>query len=641
MKNNVHRKITAFLIVILVLIIPLSLYAGGSMESSSTGAINYNATAGFITKPEHIDPGSIIASVDYRYPDPAEDVGIYLYSGNRQISQEGGDHVFVVGIQGAHLESTELPPMNLCFVIDHSGSMSGDNQMEWVKDSFDVFLETVRETDFVSVVKFDDAAEVVFPSTRMNSTDIRDRFYRAVQAIEPEGGTNLTAGLQAGYREVMTNFREEYTNRVLFLTDGQGESEGMMEMAESFAEMDINVSTIGLGLGFNEELLREVAKAGSGTSRFIADRETMQEVFGTGLSRLVVPIVRNLKLAAQFPGGTRVTGVWAYEEQIEENRVTFSYPAVHVGDYETVVIRVELPELGQTGERNILELSGSYTTMSGQKRQLPAKKVTVRVIEPGTGPDGYSDATVLRAGAMLNYAEALHRIGELYFGGEDQPDKTSPDFRSRIEQAFTLAMGIKKELYSAQERLEFDGFKEEIEVIEAYIGILGRDMQYTEERLKEAVADREPERVRKEQSFPVRMESMFEELALSMKDRPDGPLVVTGFSFKDDRQSPILDVLTSTAETSLLNRIGLPVVSRQDLEKVMEEQKLSLSDLFETENAIAIGQILSARYMITGTVIEMNSSVIIFSRIIDIESAEILGAVQIIVEKDEDVKALL
>ena len=53
------------------------------------------------------------------------------------------------------------------------------------------------------------------------------------------------------------------------------------------------------------------------------------------------------------------------------------------------------------------------------------------------------------------------------------------------------------------------------------------------------------------------------------------------------------------------------------------------------------GEMLSVRYMVTGMVIEMKSSVIIFTRIIDIETAQILGASQIIVEKDEDVKALL
>ena len=118
-------------------------------------------------------------------------------------------------------------------------------------------------------------------------------------------------------------------------------------------------------------------------------------------------------------------------------------------------------------------------------------------------------------------------------------------------------------------------------------------------------------------------------------------MVVSGFSFKDNRKTPILDFLTSCAETSFTNNTDFPVVAGHDLDKILSEQELTLSGLFETDNAIAVGKLLSARYMITGTVMEMPSSVIVFTRIIDIESSEILGATQIIVNKDKDISAML
>ena len=76
--------------------------------------------------------------------------------------------------------------MNLVFVIDHSGSMADADKLDWVKDSFDIFIERVRDVDYVSLVIFDDRASVVFPATRMDSREVRMRFKRAVHSI-PSG----------------------------------------------------------------------------------------------------------------------------------------------------------------------------------------------------------------------------------------------------------------------------------------------------------------------------------------------------------------------------------------------------------------------------------------------------------------------
>ena len=76
-----------------------------------------------------------------------------------------------------------------------------------------------------------DNKAVIFPSTRMDTEQKRLKFQKAVNQIRPAGGTNLVAGIKLGYEQVMSNYREEYTNRVLFLTDGMGTSEGILEMA--------------------------------------------------------------------------------------------------------------------------------------------------------------------------------------------------------------------------------------------------------------------------------------------------------------------------------------------------------------------------------------------------------------------------
>ena len=82
-------------------------------------------------------------------------------------------------------------------------------------------------------------------------------------------------------------------------------------------------------------------------------------------------------------------------------------------------------------------------------------------------------------------------------------------------------------------------------------------------------------------------------------------------------------------------RSDISLVERDKLENIIEEQKLSLSGLVDTDSAIRIGQLLSAKYIITGTVIPMQDSVVVFGRLIDVESAEIISVAQIILLKKE------
>lgn len=138
------------------------------------------------------------------------------------------------------------------------------DKMEWVKESFDVFINKVRDKDFVSLVVFDEDAEVIFPATQMNSEKKRKKFRDAVHSITPGGGTNMAAGLELGYKEVLLNFNKENTNQVLFLTDGVGDSERVLELAETYRKMGIDISAIGLGMDFNHVFMSDLAKRGAG-----------------------------------------------------------------------------------------------------------------------------------------------------------------------------------------------------------------------------------------------------------------------------------------------------------------------------------------------------------------------------------------
>ncbi len=96
----------------------------------------------------------------------------------------------------------------------------------------------------------------------MNTAANREKFKKAVRRITIGGGTNLVSGLTLGYKEVSSNYNGKYVNRVLFLTDGMGTSTGILDMAQRQRNRGINVSTIGVGTGFDLRLMRDLAENG-------------------------------------------------------------------------------------------------------------------------------------------------------------------------------------------------------------------------------------------------------------------------------------------------------------------------------------------------------------------------------------------
>jgi len=636
--------------ILLFAVIAAVVMAGGAHEESTPSRNRYLASKGTITEPQEIHEDSVISYVDYRYPEPdRHPVGVYLYGGHRQLSTQGQEEVFVVGIQGRRGQLEELPPLNLAFVIDKSGSMASQDKMGWVKDSFEIFIKEITDKDFVSLVVFDNEARVVFPSTRMGQDGARRRFQQAVQAISADGGTNIIAGLRLGYEQVLSNFRKGYINRVLFLTDGLADKTGICDMARDYREIGIGVSAVGLGQGFDADLIRNLAKAGGGTSRFISDRATMEEIFGQGLGRMAVPMATDLDLEITFLPGVDIRGTWGYDHRIEGRKIQYSIPSVHMGDYETIVIQADVPEAAEPGQVVVARLEASYTNGSGKRVRMEPAELECSLVALAHPVQGYSNATVLKAASMLRYAQTLKAVGKLYYEAQGAKGKAelSGDriseklYRDQIQTAVDMINAVKKELINAQQRLDYQGFETEVAVLETYLSILGKEMYLGEGEIMELARDRNLVPLVEDRSMEEHVDSLFQEITLDLTSHEPGNIAVSGFSFPDGRSAAILHFLDKTAESALVGLRRYRVLERERIDAVLTEQELSLSDLMETTRAIAVGNALSADYILTGTVLEMTTSVTVFARVINVETTSIESASQIVMRKDMDIVDLL
>jgi hypothetical protein len=403
-----------------------------------------------------------------------------------------------------------------------------------------------------------------------------------------------------------------------------GESAGILDMAETYKDMGINVSTVGVGENFDLQLMRDLGRKGGGSSRFISDREEMEKTFGSELDRMVVPIANDLNMKLEFLQDVKILGTWGYNNRIEEDTIHYYLSTLHHRDYETILVQVRILSQNLTGEKNLARFSFTYSDVEGNSRHGGPYYLKINFVDIESPVAGFSDGMVLQSGTMLHFARALKEIGRYYYSGQ-------------IERSLDITIESQKELKNARLRLDNEGFDDEIEILDNYIDILGGDLEWVERKpVDEEIAPPVQER-----SLQESLENLFREMTLDLRTRGMGTIAVSGFTTSEGKTSDLIILLNEMALFEIAGLENMKVIEREKMDTILSEQKLALSDLMDTSNAVEIGKLLTANHILTGSVIEMPGSVVIFGRIINVETAEIESVAQVIVPKNRDVRALL
>lgn len=167
----------------------------------------------------------------------------------------------------------EMPDVAMALVIDRSGSMTG-LPMEMAKAACIATLGALRPDDLLEVVAFDSTpARFV----KLQPARYRSRIEGDVERIQPGGGTEIFSALDMGYQDLsVVRARRKH---VILLTDGQAAVQGIRELVQAMVASSITVTTVGLGEGVNQELLRTIADAGGGRFHFVPDPNSLPKIF--------------------------------------------------------------------------------------------------------------------------------------------------------------------------------------------------------------------------------------------------------------------------------------------------------------------------------------------------------------------------
>ena len=198
----------------------------------------------------------------------------------------------------------ESAPLNLCFVLDRSGSMMG-TPLKTVKQAAHRIIDRLTERDRISIIAFDHKAQVLVPNQL--ATDL-DAIKRKIDGLRAGGGTSIDDGLKAGIGELATG-KEDRVSQLLLLTDGEnehGDNERALKLADVAVGYNLTVNTLGFGDHWNQDVLEKIADAGSGSLNYIERAEEAVAIFGRLFTRIQSVGLTNAYLNIELADGTRM-----------------------------------------------------------------------------------------------------------------------------------------------------------------------------------------------------------------------------------------------------------------------------------------------------------------------------------------------
>lgn len=209
----------------------------------------------------------------------------------------------LVGLQGKKIDASALPPSNLTFLIDVSGSMAVDNKLPLVKSSLKLLVDQLRPQDNVSIVVYAGNAGLVLPPTE---GDRKMAIKEAIDRLESGGSTAGGAGIKLAYEVAKKNYNKAGNNRVILCTDGDfnvglSSDDALETLIEEERKSGVYLTVLGYGMGnYQDAKMQKLADKGNGNHAYIDDISEAKKVFINEFGGTLFTIAKDVKLQIEF-----------------------------------------------------------------------------------------------------------------------------------------------------------------------------------------------------------------------------------------------------------------------------------------------------------------------------------------------------
>ncbi len=299
--------------------VPLSTFSI-DVDRASYANVRRFINSGQLPPADAIRLEELVNYFPYDYAAPTSDDPVHFNADVARAPWAPNNRLVRIGVQARRVPLEKLPPSNLVFLLDVSGSMSSANKLPLVNEAFRMLVDQLRENDRVAIVVYAGAAGLVLPSTPGSSkAEIR----AALDRLEAGGSTAGGAGIHLAYRVATEHFIEGGNNRVILATDGDfnvgASSDAEMEaLIEAKRAGGTFLTVLGFGMGnLKDSKLEKLADRGNGNYAYVDSPLEARKVFVHEFGGTMLTVAKDVKLQVEFnPARVKSYRLLGYENRL-------------------------------------------------------------------------------------------------------------------------------------------------------------------------------------------------------------------------------------------------------------------------------------------------------------------------------------
>ncbi len=340
------------------------------VDSASYANVRRLLNQGMLPRHDAVRVEEMINYFSYDYPAPGRNEDPFAVHTEVGPSPWHEDrHLLHVGIKGYEVPEADLPPANLVFLIDVSGSMQSPDKLGLLKSSMKMLVNRLSPEDRVAIAVYAGAAGTVLESTPGSE---RAKILSAIDQLTAGGSTNGGAGIRLAYSLAEQGFLNEGINRVILATDGDfnvgtTDTEALKNLVENKRESGVALTVLGFGAGnYNDALMQELAQIGNGNAAYIDTLNEARKVLVEEIGATLNMIAKDVKIQIEFnPTTVAEYRLIGYETRHLE-REDFNNDKVDAGDIGAGHTVTALYEIALTGSEGALIDPLRYGSESGE-----------------------------------------------------------------------------------------------------------------------------------------------------------------------------------------------------------------------------------------------------------------------------------
>lgn len=272
-------------------------------------------------------------------------------------------------------DARERAPLSMVVVLDTSGSMSGEKISE-AQRSVIRLLQQMRHDDEVALVRYDSHAQIIQPMARVS--DIRSSLIAEVHELRAGGGTNIPAALRSGM-SALESASSGRVKRLVLVSDGLDDTRSESEsLARNGTDRGITVSSLGIGLDFDEGYMSSVARAGRGNFGFVENVTALARFLERELSETASTTIENAVARLELPEDmtfVRAIGADVSTRGSDDERIELRLGSLFAGDERRVVIELETD--ADYGDSLSIESEIRWSQVGGERASIDLKDLTI------------------------------------------------------------------------------------------------------------------------------------------------------------------------------------------------------------------------------------------------------------------------